>query len=388
MRGTPSTRILGPYQARDKWRLVIIDGPSRKSMIFGSVEQAEAARASIGEHLQQHVILIGEALTQFADDKRRSGCKPLSVQAVFDRLSSFLPTDRPMASISEEEAKQIYESLGERFATATHHAALKRAKELYRWAMERKLVSVNPFAQIKPVGKPRRGKLQLSLDEARKLSRDLLTDARQGDELSLALLLQVLLGLRTSEVLLRKVRDVDDGGRMLIIPSGKTENARRRLEVPDVLAELLRGQSLHKAPDAFLFGGTIGHRQAWMWKGLRRYCEKLALPTVCPHSLRGLHSSLAVEAGRTSQEVAAQLGHGSFGVTALHYVRPGAIENTRIRKVSGLLATDPDSSHSPNASPPSDSPSPTKSALLSQLATLSEADLAKLLAVLPTISDK
>lgn len=175
---------------------------------------------------------------------------------------------------------------------------------------------------------------------------------------------------------------------MLIIPSGKTENARRRLEVPDVLAELLRGQSLHKAPDAFLFGGTSGHRQAWMWKGLRRYCEKLALPTVCPHSLRGLHSSLAVEAGRTSQEVAAQLGHGSFGVTALHYVRPGAIENTRIRKVSGLLATDPDSSHSPNASPPSDSPSPTKSALLSQLATLSEADLAKLLAVLPTISDK
>jgi integrase len=76
-----------------------------------------------------------------------------------------------------------------------------------------------------------------------------------------------------------------------------------------------------------------------MWKGLRRYCDKLGLPTVCPHSLRGLHSSLAVEAGRTSQEVAAQLGHSSFGVTALHYVRPGAIENTRIRKVSGLLSS-------------------------------------------------
>ncbi|MBL8631610.1 MAG: tyrosine-type recombinase/integrase [Myxococcales bacterium] len=380
MRGNRSARILGPYQARDKWRLVIIDGASRKSMIFGSIEQAEAARDSIGEHLQQHVILIGEALTQFADEKRRSGCKPLSVQAVFDRLSSFLPIERPMASLSTDEAQQIYDALGERFATATHHAALKRAKELYRWAIARNLVSVNPFASIKPVGKPRRGKLQLSLDEARKLSRALLSDAEQGDELSLALLLQVLLGLRTSEVLLRRVRDVDDGGRLLIIASGKTENARRRLEVPDVLTALLRGLVTNKAPDAFLFGGPSGHRQAWMWKGLRRYCEKLGLPTVCPHSLRGLHSSLAVEAGRTSQEVAAQLGHGSFGVTALHYVRPGAIENTRIRKVSGLLAQDRE--------PAMESASPMKSALLSQLASLSEADLAKLLSVLPTLTDK
>ncbi len=78
---------MGPYQARDKWRLVIIDGPSRKSLVFGSVEQAEAARSSIGEQLKQHVILVGEALEQFTADKLRKGCKPQSAQAVFDRLS-------------------------------------------------------------------------------------------------------------------------------------------------------------------------------------------------------------------------------------------------------------------------------------------------------------
>ena len=372
-------RILGPYQARDKWRLVIIDGPSRKSLVFGSVEQAEAARSSIGEQLKQHVILVGEALEQFTADKLRKGCKPQSAQAVFDRLSGILPTHKPLASITPTEAQQLYESLGERFAAATHHAALKRAKELYRWAIEQNLVHQNPFALVKPVGKPRRGKPQLSLDEARKLSQTLITDARQGDELAAALLLQVLLGLRTSEVLLRRVRDLDDGGRVLVIPSGKTENARRRLEVPESLSDLLRHLVAGKPADSYVFGGENGHSQAWMWKGLRRYCEKLDLPLVCPHSLRGLHSSLAVEAGRTSQEIAAQLGHGSFGVTALHYVRPGAIENTRIRKVSGLLTQAPHGTVQQEGAPT------VKESVLARLAALSEADLVKLLEVLPQL---
>ncbi|MBP8195621.1 MAG: tyrosine-type recombinase/integrase [Deltaproteobacteria bacterium] len=382
MPASRGARILGPYGARDKWRLVIIDAGSRKSLVFSSQQQAEAAKSSIGEQLRQHVILVGEALQQFADDKRRRGCKELSVQAVYDRLSGFLPMDKPLAGITVAEAQKLYESLGERFATATHHAALKRAKELYRWAIEQGHVTTSPFAPVKPVGKARRGKPQLSLDEARKLSRTLRADAENRDELATALLLQLLLGLRSSEVLLRRVRDLDDGGRILVIPSGKTENARRRLECPEVLAELLVAQAGDKPAEQFLFGGEVGHGQAWMWKGLRRYCDKLGLPTVCPHSLRGLHSSLAVEAGRTSQEVAAQLGHSSFGVTALHYVRPGAIENTRIRKVSGLLSSgtkDPPLEHAPTTG---------KEALLAQLAALSEADLAKLLSVLPMLAGK
>ena len=39
----------------------------------------------------------------------------------------------------------------------------------------------------------------------------------------------LLLGMRASEVLCRVVRDLDDAGRVLWIPLGKTDNARRRL---------------------------------------------------------------------------------------------------------------------------------------------------------------
>ena len=47
------------------------------------------------------------------------------------------------------------------------------------------------------------------------------------------------MGLRTSEVMARVVRDLDDSARCLWTDEGKTDNARRHLEVPGVLSALL-----------------------------------------------------------------------------------------------------------------------------------------------------
>ncbi len=377
MRTDRTARVLGPYAARDKWRLVIIESGGRKSLVFSSREQAAQARATIAGQLVQSSPSIGELIELLIADKRKRGLKQRSIHALASRLAEILPTDQPIASLSESDAQNIYDSLIERFATATHHAALKRAKELFRFAEARGHIRRSPFAAIEPVGRPRRGKLQLSIDEARKLSDRLRHDAAQGNELATALLLLLFLGLRTSEVLNRQVRDLDDGGHILVIPSGKTEQARRRLQCPDLLVGFLQDQARHKAPDALLFGAPTGHTQTWVWKGLRRYCRELDLPVVCPHSLRGLHSSLAIEAGRTSQDVAAQLGHKSFQVTAQHYIRPGTLENTNIRKISGLLAGDARTS---------DDDVPTaRSALLAELARLPLADLAKVVAAVPKI---
>lgn len=60
----------------------------------------------------------------------------------------------------------------------------------------------------------------------------------------------------------------------------------------------------------------------------------------CPHSLRGLHSTLALEAGVTANAVASALGHGSFAITARHYAAPGAVDSANSRKVvTSLLGT-------------------------------------------------
>ena len=59
--------------------------------------------------------------------------------------------------------------------------------------------------------------------------------AEQGDAGALGAMVTLLLGLRAGEVVSRIVRDLDNGGRLLWIPSSKTEAGRRTLEVPEVL---------------------------------------------------------------------------------------------------------------------------------------------------------
>ncbi len=63
------------------------------------------------------------------------------------------------------------------------------------------------------------------------------------------------------------------------------------------------------------------------------------MPRVSTHSLRGLHSTLALEAGATSSAVAAALGHGSFQITAKHYAAPGTVERVRSKAVEQTLSS-------------------------------------------------
>ena len=161
---------------------------------------------------------------------------------------------------------------------------------------------------------------------------------------------------------------------MLWIPSGKTDNSRRRLEVPEPLRGFLLAQAQGKPPGRLLFGSDREqpYFQMWQWRQVRKYCRRAGLQRVCPHSLRGLHSSLAIAAGCTSSVVAAALGHGSFAVTAQHYVDPDTLRNTALRRVAQTLASEP--------TPPK------PSSLLQQLRELSPQELAELLRMLSVSS--
>ncbi len=47
-----------------------------------------------------------------------------------------------------------------------------------------------------------------------------------------------------------------------------------------------------------------------------------------------------MRSGALSHAVAAALGHGSFAVTAKHYVRPGALDGARTERLVQMLALD------------------------------------------------
>ena len=118
------------------------------------------------------------------------------------------------------------------------------------------------------------------------------------------------------------------------------KNTRRWLEIRSpMLQALLAKQARGRQPDDLLFGASrsLPFATPALWKWLRSFCKSAGVPRVCPHSLRGLHSTLAMEHGATSGLVAAALGHGSFEVTQRHYVQPGTMDNLKQAKVSAAL---------------------------------------------------
>jgi hypothetical protein len=70
---------------------------------------------------------------------------------------------------------------------------------------------------------------------------------------------------------------------------------------------------------------------------VQKLCDAAGVPRVSTHSLRGLHSTLALEAGATASAVAAALGHASFAVTARHYAAPDTLHNLRARRAQTSL---------------------------------------------------
>ena len=184
------------------------------------------------------------------------------------------------------------------------------------------------------------------------------------------------MGLRTSGVLQRVVRDLDDGARCLWIDAGKTTHARRHLEVPELIQPYLIRLTQGKGREDLLFGiGKAGKapRRQLMWEVERSLCQRAGVPLVCTYSLRGLWATLAVQSGAASHVVAANLGHHSFKVTERHYAQGSAVENAATSRVLGVLGGERPKSH-PNSR--------------EQLAQLDEHDLARLLELLAQSKQK
>jgi integrase len=119
--------------------------------------------------------------------------------------------------------------------------------------------------------------------------------------------------------------------------------------VPEVLRPRLIRLASGRAPDSHLFAlsrtGKHGSHQAF-YCAVQRVCRAAAVPIVCPHSLRGLHATLAIEEGASGEAVARALGHTSFEITVKHYATPDSVANARLEKASQSLALSPSSSDS------------------------------------------
>ncbi len=384
-------RVLGPYANGKSFRLVVIDGAKRKALTASTLEEALALKSSLeGEIHTQRPRTVGEALAEFIEyRKQERGIVELTVSELHRLTEDYLPASAPLFAITKEEAARLYRQLTQRktprgtlLSPSTHHVMLRRTRAFFRWTVERGYLSQNPFAHIRPLGQSRAGKIQLTIDEARLFKELAIQQAASGDVAALGVLLLLLLGLRAGEVLARQARDLDDDARVLWITRGKTKNARRRLEVPLEIQEPLRRLVLDKAPHERIFGSNRkgeARNKAYLWFKVRALCDAAGVPRVCSHSLRGLHATLALEAGATPHLVAAALGHGSFRVTARHYAEPSTLLNSRSRRVAGALGTAPLAFESADVSAVPSGPQDELSALLQTLSPEERARLYQLL---------
>jgi len=215
---------------------------------------------------------------------------------------------------------------------------LSVARAFGAWCVAQGWLQANPFAAIKGRGRRKRGKPQLRIEEARIFMTCCLELAPRDDGAILALA-YLLLGARAGEVVLRQVRDVDDGGRLLWIPDSKTEAGRRQLEVPDALVPHLVRLAGRRLPAAPLFAHAARRKRAqdWAREQVTRICKLAGVPRVTPHGLRGTAATIAREAGATSQLVAATLGHASPAITEAAYIDSGRAQAAQRRTALRVL---------------------------------------------------
>lgn len=334
--------------------MVVVEGGVRKSVVVPTASAGEALRADMEQALRQSGVLsLSDALAAYHDYLHRVR-GAVTARPICGAIRRFLGDQPSLSAITPARAAALYEAetrrvlggSGRAVAVDSHRTILGQCRRFFAWAVESGHVAHNPFATVRPIGKPRVGKTQLRIDEARRFVAHAIDKAAHGDRIATGALLALLLGMRAGEVLGRTVRDLDDEGRVLWIPKGKTANARRRLAVPDVLRPLLLRLGQGQPPEALLFGSRAGApgqplSDAWLWSGIQALCKEAGVPRVSTHSLRGLHSTLALEAGATSSAVAAALGHGSFEITAKHYAAPGALDRLRSQAVQQTLLAAP-----------------------------------------------
>ena len=378
-------RVKGPYSERGgtRFRIRICDATGRRDLYFPTRKEALSAIREAARQLPptSKCRSLGKLINAYIQDKVQQGsCSSRTAEEHKTRLRSWLGDllEEDVGKLTAVRAVALYEQLvhtptsktGQPPAAATQRFYLKLAKALCRWAVNKGYFRESPFAGIRPVGRPNRGKKQLRFDEAERFITTAfqLCDERQ-DVMALAAVTALLLGCRASEVLRVRVRDLDCGGTRLWIAArdsdyqGKTAHAARDSDVPEVLRPRLLKLTIDQVPDAYLFGlsstGKPKSRQL-LHSNVRRLCKAAGVPVVCPHSLRGVWATAGVRSGALSHAVAAALGHGSFAITAKHYVQPGALDGARTQQLVQMM----DLGGAKDASPP---PSPSAEQLLSSL---------------------
>lgn len=334
-------RVHGPYQERAGWRVVVVplEG-ERTSEVCESEADALQLLADLRAELGAKDATVSEAIDEYlawkADPARDRPLKPGSVVTLRFRLKGmFEPEyDRLVGDITPRVGQALYDQLRAktRQRVDTHRNTLAAGKAFLAWCAARGYAGGNALAGVVGVGERAQGKEQLRVDEARAFMTLAVKLAKEGDLGALAAVTLLVVGIRAGECAAIVARDIDDGGRVLVIPKSKTKAGVRRMVMPRWLGRLLKAAA--DPETGAVFPGRDRH---WVHYHGRRICRLADVPEVTAHGLRGTHATLAIDGGASADVVAATLGHTNVRITQRHYTKAEATDAARGRRAQDAL---------------------------------------------------
>jgi integrase len=145
--------------------------------------------------------------------------------------------------------------------------------------------------------------------------------------------------LSGTEITMRKVRDVDDEGRVLVVEDGKTENRNARVDIPLVLQPLIRRLTEGRQANEYLFAAKDGgpHWRDWPSENVKRICRLAGVQPVCGHAMRGLHASMLLRRGASPRQAADALRHAHESTTIESYADSNAVRAGQQAVVTAVL---------------------------------------------------
>lgn len=342
-------RVDGPYPNGPSWRLRIVlrDG-SRKyhSEQYPTEAAAERGKKALQEGIRRET---GKTVIASINDYQTHllqavGNQPKSAETTIGRLKGFFAGhhETPLYAVDPKLAVALKAKLDARpsrqgapgavLSRETRRGTLAEVKTFMRWAAEMGYARPGAFDGIKldqtRGRKVRRARGKPKLRDHERIrwwaaAREL---AGKGDEGALACMLCLDANLRSAEVLGRQVRDVEKGGKRLVIENGKTVDSDRHASIGDELAALLVKHAGRRDPHAPLFvaDGRVD-RKGWLKDHCVRICKLAAVPRVTPHGLRGTGGQATLMRVVMSM-VQASMGHApGTSVTRDHYLGADAM---------------------------------------------------------------
>lgn len=350
MRQRRGERLLGPYEQHNGWRVIEIDASgNRKSTLFDDEGKAQRYIEILTAELAREDHTTATALEAYREHLKAKGNKPDSIRQTGWAIEQFFPEPIALSMLSAKRCAKLYDDMrarptrtGKPLSVDSHRGMLAQVRTFLAWCIERGWMRDNPAAGVKGIGKRRpRGKTlgkaghELRVKEARAWYVKALDLADGGDDGATAALVALLLGMRASEIVSRRVSDLDQDeapGDLLWIPCSKTPAGRRTLEVPEALRPLLLACVEGKARERYIFecerphefGSGKPHLRDWVIDQVHRICDAAGVPRVTAHAMRGLLATLTAERGLAGHLIAATLGHEDERTTMHAYAAPGA----------------------------------------------------------------